>query len=177
MPSIQEQLLASILRGDQEVKNRENLGAMVPIQLFQALRLVGVGSAIQDMVGDGADALVYRSGQSLGEILGNAVLPQADSDLGKYVGLIRAVCLKLSIGQVVVEKVALHDNLIQLRVDECVSCAGLESADKPICHFEAGMVGGIVRTFTKTPVRAIETRCNAIGDGTCGIDVHILNRA
>ena len=176
MQSIQEQLLASILRGDQQVANRQNLGAMVPIQLFQALRLVGVGSAIQDMVGDGADALVYRSGQSLGEILGQAVLPQADKDRGKYVGLIRAVCLKLSIGQVVVEKVALQDDLIKLRVDECVSCAGLESADKPICHFEAGMVGGIVRTFTQTPVRAIETRCNAIGDGTCGIDVHILPR-
>lgn len=174
MSSIQDQLLASILRGDTEVANRDQLGAMVPIQLFQALRLVGVGSAIQDMVGDGADALVYRSGQSLGEILGNAVLPQADNDLEKYVGLIRAVCLRLSIGQVVVEKVALHDDLIRLRVDECVSCAGLEAASAPICHFEAGMVGGIVRTFTKTPVRATETRCNACGDDTCGIDVHIL---
>lgn len=177
MPSIQEQLLASILRGEHEVKNRQHLGAMVPIQLFQALRLVGMGSAIEDMVGDGADALVYRSGQSLGEILGNVALPQADNDLAKYVGLIRSICLKLSIGQVVVEKVALQDDLIKLRVDECVSCAGLEAADRPICHFEAGMVGGIVRTFTKTPVRAVETRCNAVGDGTCGIDVHILNRS
>jgi predicted hydrocarbon binding protein len=41
-------------------------------------------------------------------------------------------------------------------------------------HREAGLVGGVVRTFVGKEVKAVETRCNAVGDNTCGIDVHIL---
>lgn len=35
------------------------------------------------------------------------------------------------------------------------------------------MVAGIVRTFVDRPVKAVETRCHAIGDDTCGIEVRI----
>src|SRR5436190_10407801 len=92
-------LIKSIVSGGREVANRGTLGPMVPIQLFQALRLIGMGSSIESMVGDGARALVYQSGQRVGQILGRAVLPQAAKDLNQYVKLIRDVCLTLSIGQ------------------------------------------------------------------------------
>lgn len=169
-------LLQAILRGDTEVQNRKDLGPKVPIQLFQALRLIGLGTSIEDMVGDGARALVYQSGQRVGQILGRAVIPQADKDLKKYMDLIRKVCLQLTIGQLVEEKVNLSDGRISLRVDECVSCAGIHGTTGPICHFEAGLVGGVVKVFAGGghEVRAVETRCNAIGDNTCGIDVQIL---
>lgn len=167
-------LLESILRGDTAIDNRKQLGPQVPIQLFQALRLIGMGTSIEAMVGDGARALVYQSGQRVGQVLGRAVLPKAEKDLKKYMTLIRKVCLQLSIGQLVEEKVQLSDGKIQLRVDECVSCAGIEGTSAPICHFEAGLVGGVVKVFAGREVRAVETRCNAVGDATCGIDVQIL---
>jgi predicted hydrocarbon binding protein len=166
-------LLASILRGDANVANRMTLGPKIPIQLFQALRLIAMGSALEEMVGGGARALVYRSGQRLGEVLGRAVAPQAGKDLNKYLGIVREVSLKLSIGLVVAEKVDLSEGKLVLRVDECVSCAGIANATAPICHFEAGMVGGIVKAFANCDVRAIETRCNAVGDKTCGVDVQL----
>ena len=97
-------LLRSILSGKKEVANRQTLGPMVPIQLFQALRLIGMGSSIEDMVGEGAHALVYQSGKRVGQTLGNAVLPQAGKDLPKYLELIRNVCLQLSIGQLALVK-------------------------------------------------------------------------
>jgi hypothetical protein len=167
-------LLESILRGDKEVGNRKQLGAMVPIQLFQALRLIGMGTSIEAMVGEGSRALVYQSGQRVGHVLGKAVLPKSDKDLKKYMTLIRGVCLQLTIGQLVEEKVNLSEGKLTLRVDECVSCAGIRGTQLPICHFEAGLVGGVVRAFVDREVRAVETRCNARGDNTCGIDVQIL---
>src|SRR5436305_10781078 len=97
-------LIKSIVSGGREVANRKTLGPMVPIQLFQALRLIGMGSSIEQMVGGGARALVYQSGQRVGLLLGQAVLPQAGKDLKKYLELVRAVCLSLTIGQVVLEK-------------------------------------------------------------------------
>jgi len=167
-------LLKSILAGKKEVQNRRTLGPMVPIQLFQALRLIGMGSSIEQMVGDGARALVYQSGQRVGIVLGQAVLSDANKDLNKYLELIRNVCLNLTIGQVVLEKADTTAGKLTLRVDECVSCAGISGAKAPICNFEAGLVGGIVRVFVARDVKAVETRCNAVGDRTCGIDVEVL---
>ncbi len=74
-------LLASVARGNEEVANRATLGPRVPIQLFQALRLIALGSSIEEMIGGGSRALVYRSGQHLGDSLGRLILPQAGNDL------------------------------------------------------------------------------------------------
>jgi len=167
-------LLQTILSGQKEVKNRKTLGPMVPIQLFQALRLIGMGSSIEHMVGDGARALVYQSGQRVGLALGAAVLPQSGKDLPKFLELVRGVCLQLTIGQLVLEKADNSTGKMVLRVDECVSCAGIEGAKAPICNFEAGLVGGVVKSFVQREVRAVETRCNAVGDGTCAIEAEII---
>jgi predicted hydrocarbon binding protein len=167
-------LLASIVAGRRDIANRETLGPMVPIQLFQALRLIAFGSCVERLVGDGARALVYQSGARVGQVLGQAVLAQAGRDLGRYLELVRKVCLDLTIGQVVLEREDSAQGLLVLRVDECVSCAGVSGVSAPICNFEAGMVGGLVKTFVVRDVRAVETRCNAVGDKTCGIDVTIL---
>lgn len=167
-------LVASIVAGKREVSNRKTLGPMVPIQLFQALRLIGMGSSIEAMVGDGARALVYQSGYRVGQILGGAVAPAAAKDLGKFVQLVRDLCIHLAIGQVVLEKADNAAGRVTLIVDECVSCAGISGVKAPLCNFEAGLVGGIVQKFVERPVKAIETRCNAVGDRTCGVDVDIL---
>jgi predicted hydrocarbon binding protein len=170
-----QKLLQSILAGDEHVDNRATLGPRVPIQLFQAVRLIGLGASIEQMVGAGARALIYQSGARVGQVLGAAVLPLSGKDLGKYLTLIRDVCLKLSIGQVVLERDNNAEGRLELRVDECVSCAGISGMAAPICNFEAGMVGGLVKTFVGREVRAVETRCNAVGDRTCGIEVHVLD--
>lgn len=167
-------LLASILKGDLAVPNRASLGNKVPIQLFQVLRLIALGSSLEEMLGGGARAMVYQSGQRLGVTLGKALMPQAGSDLKKYLALVRDVAQKLSIGLVVAEKVDNSEGRLVLRVDECVSCAGITQAAAPICHFETGMVGGLVKVFVGKDTRASETRCNAVGDKTCGVEVQIL---
>lgn len=174
--SVAEQLLLkNILGGDiKNVSNRMKLGATVPIQLFQALRLIGMGSSMEVMVGDGARAIVYQSGARLGHVIGSAVVPVAGKDITKYLGLVRDLCQTLTIGLLVAEKVDLSEGLLTLRVDECVSCAGIHGVNAPICNFEAGMVGGVVKAFAGREVKAVETRCHAVGDNTCGVDVRIL---
>jgi predicted hydrocarbon binding protein len=84
------------------------------------------------------------------------------------------VCRTLAVGQVVLERQDNSQGTLTVRVDECVSCAGIDGVSAPICHFEAGLVGGLVKAFVGREVRAVETRCNAVGDRTCGIDVTVL---
>ncbi len=167
-------ILQSILDDKSSVENRMTLGTTVPIQLFQVLRMVALGTGMEDMVGTGASAMVYQSGTNLGRILGSAVNQTKDKDLDTYVGEIGLLCNKLSIGIVVPTKVDLDAGEINFRVDECVSCAGVHSVSAPICHFEAGMVVGIVGEFIGHNVKATETKCNAIGDKTCAIETKFL---
>jgi len=42
-----------------------------------------------------------------------------------------------------------------------------------ICHFETGFVAGIFETFVERKVRAVETKCNAMGEETCEVTVDI----
>ena len=170
----QRVLLDSILTGETDVENRETLGPTIPIRLFQVLRMIALGTGVEDMIGPGASAMVYQSGAHLGRILGHAVNQSKDKDLDAYVGEIGLLCKRLNIGIVVPTKVDLDAGEIGFRVDECVSCAGIHGVNAPICHFEAGMVGGIVGDFSGRSVRATETKCNAIGDKTCAIETKIL---
>ncbi len=170
----QYMLLESILKQDQDIENRASLGSMVPIRLFQLLRLVALGSNLDDLLGQGAPALVYQSGQSLGKILGKAVHQKTGNDLDAYVGEIGSVCKQLSIGILLPTRVKADKGEFTLRVDECVSCAGIHGVSAPICHFEAGMVAGILRTFASVPLKARETKCNAVGDKSCLIEATLL---
>lgn len=170
----QQVLLQSVLDDETSVENRATLGPTIPIRLFQMLRMTALGVGMEDLIGPGASAVVYQSGDNLGRILGNAVNPSNEKDLEAYVDGIGMLCKRLSIGIVVPTKVDLDSGEINFRVDECVSCAGIHGVSAPICHFEAGMVGGIVGEFAGRIVRATETKCNAIGDKTCAIHTKIL---
>lgn len=170
----QQQILNGIVSGDFDIENRHDLGPLIPIRLFQVLRMVALGSNVEDILGQGAPSLVYHSGQGLGTTLGQIVAANTDNDLDNYVGKIQQLCRQLCIGLVVPDKVDLSAGRLELRVDECVSCAGIHSVSAPICHFEAGMVGGIVKAFFKRNVKATETKCNALGDKTCLIRVDLL---
>lgn len=170
----QQQILDGILSGEFGIENRDDLGPLIPIRLFQVLRMVALGSNVEDILGQGAPSLVYHSGQSLGTTLGQIVAANANKDLDVYVGKIQQLCRQLCIGLVVPDKVDLSSGMLELRVDECVSCAGIHNVSAPICHFEAGMVGGIVKAFFNRNVKATETKCNALGDKTCLIRVDLM---
>ncbi len=170
----QDKILNSILSGEFDIANRENLGPLIPIRLFQVLRMVALGANVEDMLGDGAPALVYHSGQGLGQVLGQAVITQTDNNFEVYVAQIEQLCKKLSIGLLVPETIDMKAGVFELRVDECVSCAGIEGVSAPICHFEAGMVGGIFKAFFNKNVKATETKCNALGHDTCLIKANVF---
>lgn len=84
----------------------------------------------------------------MGQAIGHIVAEKANKDLETYVGKIEQLCRHLSIRLVVPEKVDLSAGVLELRVDECVSCAGVHDVSAPIGHFEAGMVGGMSRPFS-----------------------------
>lgn len=54
-----------------------------------------------------------------------------------------------------------------LQLDECVECALLESASRPACAYQTGVIAGALRRFLGAEVAAVEDRCAALGDPCC----------
>jgi predicted hydrocarbon binding protein len=134
---------------------RPTLGDQAGVALYRLLRLV----ALEDIIGRGAAGTAYVAGKKLGINLG---LTKLEDFL--------ALCTSLKIG--VIEVPVLTPELVHVDVYECITCAGLETVGRTLCHFEGGLIAGAVETILKKRTRAIEVTCiGGLGDKACGFDL------
>ncbi len=54
-----------------------------------------------------------------------------------------------------------------------IECADLPNIAKPLCFFEASVITGVFKEFTKKDVTAKEVRCWTSGYSFCQFDVKI----
>jgi uncharacterized protein len=54
-----------------------------------------------------------------------------------------------------------------LRVYECISCAGFPNMGRPVCSFETGVITGALRELTGKEVSVVEERCWGNGYSAC----------
>ena len=156
-------------------KGRPTLGRTIPVDMFRALRLIGIMEGLEDTIGKESVSLVYNSGKYLGYGLGKAVMDQTGRDLTRYAEALAAKLKELGVGLLSIQELKLDEGFVRFRVEECITCAGMPVIGKPVCHFEAGFIGGVMEVFIgggKTCV-VKETKCNAMGDGTCEFEVRI----
>jgi predicted hydrocarbon binding protein len=134
---------------------RPTLGNDAGVALYRLLRLV----ALEDIIGRGAAGTAYVAGKKLGNSLR---LPTLDAFL--------ELCNSLKIG--VIEVPILTDSRILVEVYECITCSGMRPVGRTLCHFEAGMIAGVVETVVKKRAKAREVTCiGGLGHDSCGVEV------
>ena len=139
--------------------HRPELGNEVGIGLYRLVRLV----ALEDILGTGASAVSYYAGKKLGIGL---QIKQLDDFL--------ALCEQLKIGKI--EIPVMTDTHIHVDVCECVTCSGMSPVGRTLCHFEGGLIAGVVETILNKKVQAKEVSCiGGLGDDTCGFDLLITD--
>jgi predicted hydrocarbon binding protein len=68
----------------------------------------------------------------------------------------------------------LTESKIRVDVYECVTCSGLETVGRTLCHFEGGLIAGVVESVIGKKARAKETTCiGGLGHDACGFDILI----
>jgi predicted hydrocarbon binding protein len=136
---------------------RPSLGGDAGVALYRLLRLV----ALEDIIGRGAAGTAYVAGKKLGVSLG---LTNLDAFL--------ELCRQLKIGIIKVPIVA--QNRIKVDVYECVTCSGLKPVGRTLCHFEGGLIAGVVESVMKKPTKAQEVTCiGGLGHDSCGFDIRL----
>lgn len=137
---------------------RPTLGDNAGVALYRLLRLV----ALEDIMGRGASGTAYLAGKKLGLRLG----------LKKIEDFLQ-LCADLKVG--IIEVPVKTESKIHVDVYECVTCSGLDPVGRPLCHFEGGLIAGVVEGISGNRVRAREMTCiGGLGDETCGFDLHLL---
>ena len=136
---------------------RPELGDLAGVGLYRLLRLV----AWEDIMGPGASAISYYAGKKLGQELNLKTLDE-----------FLELCKQLKIG--IIEIPEMTDTHMHVDIYECVTCSGMDPVGRPICHFEGGLIAGVVETITGKSVQAKEVSCiGGLGDETCGYDLEI----
>ena len=93
-------------------------------------------------------------------------------DLSEYLSNVEAYVYDAKIG--ILKLVESDSDKMVFQLGECITCAGMPDMGMSICHFEVGLVAGIVETFLKQRVSASETKCDVNGDDCCEVTV-LLN--
>ncbi len=146
--------------------NRPKLGREIPIAVFRAFRLFTEFS-LEDIVGSkGTITLLQSAGKELGKEIAKGF---ETNKLEEFLENSAQYLYDEKIGILI--PVELSNNHMVLRLDECITCAGMPNIGKRICHFEVGLAAGLTESFLKRKVKAYETKCNANGEGTCEVRV------
>ena len=150
---------------------RHKLGQLVPVNVFRALRLEGM----KEIAGRGANAIIYRGGRNLGVNIGRDISAQLANpgNLNDYLAAVVHAFEQLQIGLVSVAGGSFENGQVYIDVKECVTCAGIPNIGETVCHFEGGVIAGIVQHFTGTVVTCKELQCWGNGDKTCFFEVNL----
>jgi predicted hydrocarbon binding protein len=136
---------------------RPSLGDNVGVALYRLLRLV----ALEDIIGRGAAGTAYVAGKKLGISLNMSKLED-----------FLALCSALKIG--IIKVPVLTNEKIRIDVYECITCSGMDRVGRALCHFEGGLIAGVVETVLKKKTRAHEVTCiGGFGDDACGFDLEL----
>jgi hypothetical protein len=136
---------------------RPTLGDTAGVALYRLLRLV----ALEEIIGRGAAGTAYVAGKKLGNSLGLSKLDQ-----------FLELCASLKVG--IIQVPVLTESRVYVDVYECVTCSGMRTVGRTLCHFEAGLIAGVIETVVKKRARAREVTCiGGLGHDSCGVEVDL----
>jgi len=147
--------------------HRPVLGSDIPLLVFRVFRHFSAGY-VEEVMGRGAAVVFQNGGRELGKEAGAMIWKP---DPTEY---LREVCQFVRdsrIGLLYPREVT--DKLLVVDLDECITCAGMANIGKRVCQFEVGFVAGVAEVLVKKKTKAVETKCNANGEGTCQVSVEL----
>jgi predicted hydrocarbon binding protein len=147
--------------------DRPVLGSDIPLLVFRVFRHFSAGY-VEEVLGRGAAVVFQNGGRELGKEAGTMLWKP---DPTEY---LREVCTFVEQSKIgLLKPREVSERLLVVDLDECITCAGMQSIGKRICQFEVGFVAGVAEVLVKKKTKAAETKCNANGEGTCQVTVEL----
>lgn len=150
--------------------DRPKMGTEIPLLIFRAFRHFS-SDYVEEVMGRASTVVFQNGGRELGKEVGASML---DKDLNTYLKSVIKFVADNKIG--ILRPISYDEEKMIIALDECITCVGMPNIEKRICHFEVGLVAGVVEAFTGKKVRAHESKCYANGEETCEVTVDLQGK-
>jgi predicted hydrocarbon binding protein len=87
---------------------------------------------------------------------------------------LKKIYSSMKIGSLEIFKYDKTKKEILLRIKESALCYDVPNVGKPVCYFEVGRIGGMIKEISKKTFLVYETRCRGLGDDFCEFLVRLL---
>lgn len=154
----------------------DTLSARIPVEQFLQYRDTAL-----DFLQAGFCATAFQTGQHLLRSLQNEKVEQVKTLIGQFkysanklpvIGQAAVLAAKGNPG--IVRASMKGKDLLIVTIEDCPECRDLRS-DGPFCYINQGVITEFAEKYLNLQVRTEETRCVAMGDSTCEIEVSIVN--
>lgn len=154
---------------------RPTLSQEASVFWYRSLVHVGIRNFLRNVIGEIVDTYLYRAGRAVGESLIKEGIIEKKENLQEQIEEIHKELKMLKIG--VVKILKFKEDYAQIKVDECISCAGQADIGETTCFWEGGVISGLLSTLLEKEVEAVEYKCWGSGATTCEFDVFIGEEA
>jgi predicted hydrocarbon binding protein len=135
---------------------RPRLGDEVPLVLFRILRIIG----IRQILGESSGATLYMMGKHVGNMIGAKDLDDFRSQIQE---------LKVGIPEVVI----VDEDHLNVKLYECITCAGFTYTGEMFCDMESGIIAGLLETIHKKKAKSTQTKSWSMGYNYCEFEIFL----
>ncbi len=133
-------------------------GAMNPIffrilHLYMLEEYVGAVTAVK---------ILYSTGEEVGKTFAGVY---ATDTLEGFLEELRKFLEKEKVAIISIE--SMTDTKIVIKSEESMTSAGIPAINKPICHFERGLITGAIKEYLGKNITSREVKCWGLGDLYC----------
>ncbi len=153
-------------------EGRPTLGEFTPVKSFRALIHIGIRDYLGEKLGSVVNTFLYESGRDIGrELVKKKVIGGANS-IEDAIELMEEFFEEEKIGKM--SFIGQEGAITRIRIDECLSCSGMNDVGEALCYFEAGLITGIIKNLLDMKVIVKERKCWGMGDKTCEFTIENL---
>jgi len=126
-------------------------------------------------LGSGGEAMLYHLGRAVGFERARYVNELAKrirvSKVEDKIAIGTLIFKSLGYGILEVLEFREHPPYLRIRVHRCIECELGDRANRPFGHYIRGIIAGYASEIFKQNLLAVETRCIAVGDPYCELEV------
>ncbi len=154
---------------------RPTLSEEAPIFWYRSLIHTGMRNFLRKLMGEQVDVYLYQAGKEVGRYFVKSGMIEKKEEVKDLLKEIHEKVKALKIGRISV--LEMQDNYARIRVDECISCAGMLNTGEMVCFWEGGVIAGLLSKILEQDVEAVEYKCWANGEEVCEFDIFIGKNA
>ncbi len=168
---IQEQFTLAQL-GD-ITKGRKNMSEDMPVLAYRLFEF-SVRQTLKETYGKGEMEIALRNAGRIAGRIFAAELLDTELPLAEFFEDLKAKMLELKMGYFTVEELDEKNGQLVVCVSEDLDCSGVENTGEVLCHYDEGLIAGILKEYTDKTFIVTEIDCWGKGDETCRFNARPL---